>query len=128
MSGTRLTRDAILAAPDLPREEVEVPEWGGTVLVSAMSGLTRDAFEAVLLSTPTPDRNARATFAAFCIVDDEGERVFDPADIAALGQKSSRALDRVVAVAQRLSRFGDKELEAALGNSEPSPSDGSTSV
>ena len=43
-----LSKEAILAADDLPREKVNVPEWGGEVLVRTMSGTDRDAFEASL--------------------------------------------------------------------------------
>ena len=39
-----LSKDAILAADDLPRETVHVPEWGGDVYVRTMSGTDRDAF------------------------------------------------------------------------------------
>ena len=41
-----LNREAILAAEDLPRELVEVPEWGGAVYVRALTGAERDQFEA----------------------------------------------------------------------------------
>ena len=33
-----LTKEAILAADDLPREKVDVPEWGGEVYVRALTG------------------------------------------------------------------------------------------
>jgi hypothetical protein len=46
MSGSYLTRDAILQAPDLQGEDVAVPEWGGTVRVRGLSGAQRDAYEA----------------------------------------------------------------------------------
>ena len=45
-----LSADDILNADDLPREPVEVPEWGGTVLVQGMSGTDRDRFEAAMLN------------------------------------------------------------------------------
>ena len=45
-----LSKEAILAADDLPREIVSVPEWGGQVCVRTMTGTDRDAFETSLLS------------------------------------------------------------------------------
>ena len=41
-----LTRDLILKADDIQTREVEVPEWGGTVLIRALTGTERDAYEA----------------------------------------------------------------------------------
>ncbi len=45
-----LTKEAILAADDLPRETVLMPEWGGDVYVRTMSGTDRDAFESSLIA------------------------------------------------------------------------------
>lgn len=114
----RLTRDAILAADDLPREEVDVPEWGGSVLVSAMTGAARDAWEQSLVGTGSkPDlANVRARLVAACIVDDSGALIFTAADLEALGRKSARALDRLSKVAQRLNGLTDDALEDARGN------------
>ena len=52
---TYLSRDAILQREDIKTEDVEVPEWGGTVRVRGMSGVQRDAFRG------QPDRAARET-------------------------------------------------------------------
>ena len=43
MSGL-LTREAILGAAPLRHEDVSVPEWGGVVRVSEMSGAARDTW------------------------------------------------------------------------------------
>ena len=45
----RLSRDDILKAADNEPEEVDVPEWGGSVLVRGMTGRERDAFEVSLM-------------------------------------------------------------------------------
>lgn len=113
-----LNKDQILAAKDRQTETVDVPEWGGSVLVSVMSGRDRDAFEASVITTDgRPALNdLRAKLAARCIVDEAGNRLFSDAEIDALGGKSSGALDRVVAVAQRINRIGDQALEELKGN------------
>ena len=49
---TYLSRDTILQREDIKTEDVEVPEWGGTVRVRGMSGVERDAFEASLIEQP----------------------------------------------------------------------------
>lgn len=112
-----LTRDQILAVEDRKSEVVEVPEWGGSVRVVAMSGAQRDRFEQSLLVDGKPDTsNARAKLVAASVVDDVGQPVFGVADVEALGQKSAAALNRICDAARRLSGIGQDELEAAKGN------------
>lgn len=115
-----LTRDQILGAVTLRTEEVEVPEWGGTVRVAEMTGTGRDAWEQSLVPTEKGSApniaNIRARLAAACIVDAKGRRVFTDADATALGEKSAVALDRVAKVAQRLNGLTADEVEAAKGN------------
>ena len=108
-----LSKVAILAADDLPRETVIIPEWGGEVLVRTMSGTDRDAFEASLLEKDGRMENVRARLVALTLCDSQGDRLFDDSEIAALGRKSARALDRVFSVAQRLNGIGVDQVDAA---------------
>ena len=108
-----LTKEAILAADDLPRELVSVPEWGGDVFVRTMTGTDRDAFEASLIGKEGRMENVRARLVSLTLCNEAGERMFDDAEIAALGKKSARALDRVFSVAQRLNGIGTEQVEAA---------------
>ena len=109
-----LTRDAILALPDLPFEAVPVPEWGGSVGVRTMSGTERDRFETEHARAPTA--NFRARIAAATLCGDDGALLFAPADVEALGAKSSAALDRVVEAAIRVNKFGAKDVEELAKN------------
>lgn len=118
-----LTRDAILAADDIVRETVKVPEWGGEVIVSTMSGSQRDAWEQSLVGPEGEDgrravntQDATARLLAFCIVDDKGATLFTPEDIGKLAKKSSRALNRLGRVAQRLNGLGARDLEEQKKN------------
>ena len=112
-----LTREQILTADDLKSEIVEVPEWGGSVRVAAMSGAQRDAFEMSLLVNGKPDlTNSRAKLVAASVMDEAGAPMFTPADIEALGRKNAAALSRIVEVARRLSAIGEAELEVVKGN------------
>lgn len=113
-----LGRDQILAADDLKREQVEVPEWGGTVIVAALSGTQRDAWEAsIVTSEGRPNlRNMRAKLVSVSVVDEAGQQIFSAADVEALGAKSAAALERVAKVAQRLSKLGNEQLEELRGN------------
>jgi hypothetical protein len=132
----RLSRDDILKAEDNAPEELEIPEWGGSVLVRGMSGRERDAFEVSMRDQrsgqqiPGAMNNIRAKLVARCIVDDDGDRVFTDSDIAALGEKSGAAIDRIFDVASRLSgmsEYDEKEMAANFGqgsgggSSSPSP-------
>lgn len=120
-----LSREQILAARSLPREEVEVPEWGGSVFVSVMSGTERDAWEREI-STGGREaffNNARARLVAKCVTDESGKRLFLDDDIDAIGTDNWLALQRVVLVAQRLNKLTDDELEKEKGNLKPTPGD-----
>ena len=123
---TYLSRDTILQREDIKTEDVEVPEWGGTVRVRGMSGVERDAFESSLIEQPAANgqrkrrrqqttktnmANVRAKLCAWCIVDEKGVRVFADADIVALGAKSAAALDRIYDVASDLSGITDEDVE-----------------
>jgi len=119
MSGY-LGRDAILSANDIKSEPVNVPEWGGTVLVQALNGGERDAYEQSLVITGEGGgktrvnlKNARAKLVAMSIVDEKKKKIFSTADIEQLAKKSSAALERVVKVAQRLSNLSDDAQEKA---------------
>lgn len=127
-----LTRDDILAAPDVLTETVEVPEWGGSVIVRGLTGKERDAFEQsiVVLSGKTTKvnlANVRAKLVALTVVDDKGERIFSEKDAEALGDKSAAALDRIYDVAQRLSGLSREDIDELAqnfvnGQREPSSS------
>lgn len=119
---TRLTRDAILSVDDLQREEVDVPEWGGSVLVRGLSGRERDAYEATIISQRGSDvklnlANARAKLIVRAVIDDEGRPLFSEDDVQALAAKSAIAIERVYAVAQRLSGMSKDDLDELTKNS-----------
>lgn len=118
-----LGRDAILAAQDITSETVEVPEWGGAVIVKGMSGEQRDAFEASVVherggKAEVDMRNLRAKFVARCVVDEKGARLFADEDVPALARKSGAVLDRLFEVGQRLAGMRPADVEALAGNSD----------
>lgn len=127
-----LTRDMILNATDLPKEEVPVPEWNGTVWVKTLAGAERDAFEIAMTKAKTRDgeanlQNIRARLAVLTVADYQGNRIFKDEDADALGKKSAKALDRIFAVAQRLNGFRAEDVEELAKNSGSVPSDASGS-
>lgn len=121
-----LSKDAILQAHDVLIEDVEVPEWGGTVRVRGLSGLERDALEESTIEGRGKNRrvslmNFRAKLVVRSVVDESGRRVFDDADVAALGRKSAAALNRVVEVAQRLAGITEEDVEELTQDFESAP-------
>jgi hypothetical protein len=129
---TLLGRDAILAASDATTEDVDVPEWGGTVRVRGLSGTERDQFEASMLVKRGRHRdvtliNARAKLVSLAVIDESGERVFSDSDVAELGHKSAAALTRVYEVASRLSGLSEADVDELEGNFGAAPSGASTS-
>lgn len=127
-----LTKNQILTANDLETREVDVPEWGGSVTVKALSGKERDAWEASLRvtrgkQTAADTSNIRAKLVARALIGDDGERLFSDQDIAALGDKSALVLDRLFDVIAEMSGLSNKADEDAEKNSQDVPSEASTS-
>lgn len=117
-----LTREQILAPRPLPREEVDVPELGGTVFVRVMTGIERDAYEARLRKNPeTRAENAHGRLLVYCLCDPEGKLLFDPDDADALGQQQWQGLERATIVALRLNMMNDEAIEIVKGNLQPTP-------
>lgn len=124
-----LSREAILAADDIPTDDVEVPEWGGTVRIRALSGTDRDRMEADIVGNgkkPKMD-NLRAKVVAASVIDEEGHKMFAESDVVALGRKSAAALGRVFDAAASLAAIKPADVEELAGNSEPDQSEGSPS-
>ena len=117
------TKSQILEADDRPVEKVQTPEWGDDafVLVRSISAAERDKFEQSIIeergkSTRTNLENIRARFAAMCVVDEEGARVFSDAEASALGNKSAAVLDRIFGTAQRLNGMSAEDVDELAGN------------
>lgn len=129
MSGL-LSKEQILSADDLPSEDVEVKEWGGSVRVRALTGFERDRFELSVTQDARGKRNldnVRARLVSLSLVDEEGKRMFTEAEVKALGAKSAKALDRLFDVARRLSGLGDDDVENLAEGFTSAPSGDSAS-
>ena len=127
-----LTKTQILDADDLPLEEVNVPEWGGSVRVRVMTGTEKDAWEQAIYrlkddKIEVNSENFRAMLVARTLSDENGPISFSDEDIKALGRKSSVALDRIYVVAKRLNRITPEDQEELTKNSDPGLGDTSTS-
>lgn len=115
---TLLNRDQILQVEDLKFDEIECPEWGGSVRIRSMTGAERDTFEQAIVGSDKKANfnNIRAKLVATVAVDAEGKRLFTDADLKALGEKNAAPLNRLFTAAQRLSGLTEADVEAAAKN------------
>jgi hypothetical protein len=118
-----LGRDEILGAPDLKRERVEVPEWGGAVFIREMTADERDRWEASTLDEngrelPPAERlgKFRSTLGSMCICDANGVRIMSDDDVDELGRKSTVALGRCFEVIKRLNAIFEDDIEQLVKN------------
>lgn len=121
-----LSREEILAT-SIPVETVDVPEWGGKVILRGLTSVERDDYEQGLVET-SPNgsvkakpklHNVRASLVVRCIVDEQGERVFADADVEALGGKNAAVVDRLWDVCRRLCGMStEDEAKLAQGFEE----------
>jgi len=121
-----LSREDIAQADDIVIEAVDVPEWGGTVLVKGMTGAERDRFEIAMIADPGKSTKVnladmRAKLCSLTIVDENGKLLFTPADIKMLTKKSAVALQRVFTVARELSGIGDDDVKELTEGLEDNP-------
>ncbi|WP_414446856.1 hypothetical protein AB4851_08740 [Burkholderia sp. 22PA0099] len=116
-----LTRDQILSAQDIKTTVVEVPEWGGSVLVAALSGTARDALQAAIVDNKQVSKFESALVAA-AAVDENNVPIFTAADVDALCAKNAAVVSRVAAAAMKLSGIGAAATDEAEKNSEAAPS------
>jgi hypothetical protein len=117
-------RDIILAAPDLRREPIGVPEWVDpdgkpvTVWISMMSGAERSAWsdEAFDDEGKVRSQNLRSRLLVHCLVDEAGTPIFTAADVDALEKKSSAVLSRLFEHAKRINGMTADAVDNAEKN------------
>lgn len=131
----RLSAAAVLKADDLPREVVPVPEWGGDILLRALSGNELDAWRAewrvkdqygnpVLAANGTfasvDDDNPARSFARIILWaarNDDDTPLFAPDQLDALAGKAWPVLQRLGQKALALANQDAAGLAAIAGNS-----------
>lgn len=99
-----LTRDQILAAQDLPRELVHVPEWGGDVLLIGLSAAEADRLAS---EAAGDERLFSLRLLAASIVDESGQRLFDTEDLEGLRGKNNQVIIALLKSVNRLNGFGE---------------------
>ena len=125
---TLLNFDDIVASQDKEYQDVDVPEWGGTVRIATMSGEDRDRWELSMMQADDSsergfklnfDAYSRVRLVAMCLVDDNFNRIFATKEqIEKLSQKSGKVMDLLYDVAQRVNGITDEDIDDLEKNSE----------
>ena len=118
-----LSRALILEAVDLRTVTVDVPEWGGDVVLRELSAAQMAIFKAQSVAAVDPQTRAvkdgatlfrlSAWVVAQGVIDGEGKRLFTDADVDRLGEKSDAVIDRLAARVLQLSGAETTVEEAA---------------
>ncbi len=113
-----LKREDIFACKESETLTLEVPEWGGEVIVALMTSSDMDAYESSLLTNKGKLKlaNARAKLLAAALVDETGKQIFTAADVAALGRKSSKAVTRIYNAVLKFNSINEKDLDDLVKN------------
>ena len=124
---TLLNFDDIVASQDKEYEDVDVPEWGGTVRIATMSGEDRDRWELSMMQADDSsergfklnfDAYSRVRLVAMCLVDDNFNRIFVTKEqIEKLSQKSGKVMDLLYDVAQRVNGITESDIDDLEKNS-----------
>lgn len=117
----RLTGADIRKKNDIVTENVDV--WDGFVTMKALTAKERDSFESAVLvkkgkSREFSNANIRAKLVVRCAVDEFGHRVWADEDAEWLGDKSAPEVDKMYAVAARLSGITEADADELEKNSK----------
>lgn len=121
-----LNRDQILSAKDRAQEVLSIPEWGGDVMITALSVRDRSLVlsEWSRLGAVQKDGGDPAgamleiklRLVALSVTDAEGVPLFTAEDMAELAKKSNQAIGAISDAAITLNKFFASATEDAAKN------------
>lgn len=120
-----LTLDDIIkiSSDNLKEHKLEVPEWGGFIVIREMTAEARDQYELSLLQAGDDGafsrnlENARAKMIAACAYGPDGKRMFkNEAAMKALGNMPISVIEPIFAKCQEINHLTDKDVEELAGN------------
>lgn len=128
-----LTKTQILEAKDLRTQVVNVPEWGGDVLVRLLTAAEREEITSIWIQHANADDSTKSTLTRDamllrCTVDESGNPLFDDSDLPALKKKCSVAIGRVIDAALTMNAMAADSVEDAAKNSRAEQIGDSSSV
>ncbi len=120
-----LGKQQILANKAQVIEQLEVPEWGGTVCIRSISARERGQIEAGIAryretkgKEDSFARNFTLRMAGMALCDESGARLFSDEEISQLAEHNAAVIARIAEVAGRLAGFTKEDVEALAKNSE----------
>lgn len=121
----------LLANNTFRRQRVDLPMLGpkAHIYVRQISGQERDSYErATYEESKKDERNVRARFVKLVACDERGNPLFNHEyDAQVLGTTCAHALDVIVDAGYELNGMNTTAVEAAKKNSNPTPTDASSS-
>ncbi|MDQ5960164.1 MAG: hypothetical protein QG592_1246 [Pseudomonadota bacterium] len=112
----RLSKQQVFKAP-LKTEEVEVEEWGGSVLISEMPVKKRNQLMARFITPDGKESDVSTELELDLFIASCKDPEFSHEDAEALQAVSGAAVGRVAAMAMQLNGLGKKAQDEARGNS-----------
>lgn len=131
-----LTADDVLGVRDIKEEEVLVDEWGGTMIVRALTSMAHEKLVQSCMEGPPKQRTFnmvgyQSRMVTLCCFNDhypKGERIFSDAHAPLLAQKASGPVSRIAQVCQRLSGLDEEAVKKIRENLDQTPNDASPSA
>lgn len=119
-----LSRSQIIAADDLPFDDVPVPEWGGDVRLRMLDGEQRETVEVRLHKCKAGNateamqswKGLKLLMLSYAIVDDDMTPQFSQKDVAELAKKNGAVIDRLYEHIIKQNAFSKEEAEELAGN------------
>ena len=123
--GKYLTAEDILSVDDFVFDEIECPEWGGTIRIRSLSGGQRATIKKAI------DNGSEDIDEMVCvmgIVDENGRRILEKKHISVLSSKSTKPVSRIAIRILEISgmREPKKAVEDAEKNLDGTESDDSS--
>lgn len=123
-----LSREQLLQLQDLHTVKVALPDNMGEVSIRALS--LAEVQEYNKQCAGMDEQGAAALLAAYALVDEQGNQLFDPkkdAEVSMLRKKAGFTVLRIAEAANRLSVAGKNEVEKLLKNYKKTSSDSGSS-
>lgn len=126
-----LTAELVSKAQDIKEQELEIEEWGGTVIVRGLSIVDHERLTSSCTEGPIGERQFNMVgyqpkVAILCSYDgfakDGGKRIFGKEHLAMLMEKASGPVAAVATLAHELSGIGKDAVKKAQENLKKTPS------
>ena len=109
----------------LPTRTVNVPEWGGDVIVRSLTSPERDEFDLLVTEASEQKRYSKLMVKVIIMatIDDDGNQAFTDDDTDALLAQDRDLIERVFNEVRRVSRLLISDVDEAEKNSDGEASD-----